>query len=130
MDTSDEAKHVVLGCKMVLAASSEYFRARLLSDLEDGAKEFSLVVEEGEADAALAVIQTMYTGIPEGLSASELVTMWKVADRLQATSAAIYTKTLCEMELDLDTVMMVRGKAWCNPKVGLDVVVCLGLLPC
>ena len=64
----EEPKHRIPCSKVVLAAHSAYFKARLLSELEDGAEEFSLVVDEGEADAALAVIQTMYTGIPEGIA--------------------------------------------------------------
>ena len=93
---------------MVVAAHSAYFKTRLLSDLEEGAKELPLVVEVGEADAALAVIQTMYTGIPEGVTPAQLVTMWKIADRLQATSAAMCVEALCAKELDWETATMVR----------------------
>ena len=110
VNDSAETKHVVPCCKVMLAAGSEYFRTWLSSDLEDGANDFFLVVEEGESDAALAVVQTMYTGIPEGVSAAKLVTMWKIADQLQATSATIYIEALCSVELDWETALMVRGR--------------------
>ena len=106
-----EAEHVIPCSKAVLASHSEYFRTRLLSEMEAGATEFPLLVEDGEADAALAVIQTMYTGIPEDVTAAKLVTMWRIADRLQATSAALCVKALCGMDLDWDTSLMVRSKS-------------------
>jgi hypothetical protein len=103
-----EAKHTIPCSKAVLAAQAEYFRARLLSDLDDGAKEVSLVVEEGEADAALAVIQAMYTGIADDVHTAELVTMWKIADRLQAsTTAALCMEALCAKDWDWDTALLV-----------------------
>ena len=104
-----EVKYDIPCSKAVLAAHSEYFRGRLLSDLEHGATEFPLFVEEGEADAGLAVVKIMYTGLLEDVTAAELVTMWKIADRLQATSAALCVKALCAMDLDWDTCMMVRS---------------------
>ena len=126
-DGCEEAKHVVPCSKVVLAGGSEYFKARLLSELEDGSKDFPLVVEDGEADAALAVLQTMYTGISEGTTAAKLVTMWKNADRLQATSAAMCIEALSTMDLDWDTAMMVRAmsKHSCLPVP----VCCSAVLP-
>jgi hypothetical protein len=103
----EEAKHSIPCSKVVLAAQSEYFRTRLLSELDADAKELSLVVEEGEAEAALAVIQAMYTGIADDVLPAKLVTMWKIADRLQATIAAMCVDALCSMELDWDTALVV-----------------------
>jgi hypothetical protein len=102
-----EAKHTIPCSKAVLAAQAEYFRARLLSDLDDGAEEVSLVVEEGEADAALAVIQAMYIGMADDVPLAELVTMWKIADRLQAaTTAALCVEALCATrEWDWDAAL-------------------------
>jgi hypothetical protein len=102
-----EAKHSIPCSKAVLAAQAEYFMTRLLSELDDGAKDVSLVVEEGEADAALAVIQAMYTGIADDVTAAQLVTMWKIADRLQANVAAMCVDELCSKGLDWDTALMV-----------------------
>lgn len=104
----EEAKHVVHYSKVLLAAHSDYFRARLLSGLEDGAQDFPLIVEEGEADAALSVIRSMYTGSFGDATTADLVVMWKVADRLQASSAALCVKALCAMDLDWETAIMVR----------------------
>jgi hypothetical protein len=105
----DKAKHIVPCSKAVLAAQAEYFRTRLLSDLDDGAEDVSIIVEEGEADAALAVIQSMYTGIADDVPTAELVTMWKIADRLQAAStAALCVEALCAKDWDWDAALLVR----------------------
>jgi hypothetical protein len=104
----EEAKHIVLCSKAVLAAQAEYFRTRLLSDLDDGAGDVSIIVEEGEADAALAVIQSMYTGIADDVPTAELVTMWKIADMLQAAStAAMCVEALCAKGWDWDAALLV-----------------------
>jgi hypothetical protein len=105
----EKAEHILPCSKTLLAGQSEYFRTQLLSDLGDGgSNELSLVVEEGEADAALAVIKAMYMGIGDGVSTAELVTMWKIADRLQAANTcAMCVEALCAKDLDWDTALMV-----------------------
>jgi hypothetical protein len=103
-----EAKHIVPCSKAVLAAQAEYFRTQLLSELDDVAKDVSLVVEEGEADAALAVIQAMHIGIADDVPTAELVTMWKIADRLQAAAAAtLCVEALCAKGLDWEAALLV-----------------------
>jgi hypothetical protein len=105
----EEAKHVVPCSRVILATKANYFGTLLLSDMYEGGGAVSLVVGEGEADSALAVLQTMYTErIAQDVTAAELVTMWKIADRLQATFAFLYVKALCAVELDWDTAVMVR----------------------
>jgi ribosomal protein S25 len=97
------AKHIIPCSKTLLAGQAEYFRTQLLSDLDDGGTgDVSLVVEEGEADAALAVLKALYMGIADDLPTAELVTMWRIADRLQAANtAAMCVEALCAKEFGL-----------------------------
>jgi hypothetical protein len=110
------AKHIIPSSKTLLAGQAEYFRTQLLSDLDDGAtSDMSLIVDEGEADAALAVIKAMYMGIADDVPTAELVAMWKIADRLQApTTAAMCVEALCTKDLDWNTALLVSG----HPSIG------------
>jgi hypothetical protein len=103
----EEAKHIRVGCaKFILAARSAYFKTLLESDMYTGDKELLLVVEEGEADAALAVIKAMY-GIADDVTAAQFVTMWKIADRLQADIADLCVKALRAKDMEWDTALSV-----------------------
>jgi hypothetical protein len=108
-----EAKHAVPCSKAVLAANSAYFSTHLLSDMYDGGSAVSLVVGEGEADSALAVLRAMYTQrMAQDVTAAELVTMWKIADHLQATPASLCLLSLRTIALDWDAAVMVsRSRA-------------------
>ena len=72
--------------------------------------ESRLVVGPGEADAAAAVIKSIYCGIPKHASVTELVLMCKLADRLQATSTEMFIQALAKLPVadwDWETAMMV-----------------------
>jgi hypothetical protein len=96
--TANQAVRYTVPCsKGILSGASEYFRTRLLSELEEGATVLPLVVGEGEAEAALAVIKSMYQGLPEDATVSQLVSMYKLADRLQATSMGMIADALVQL---------------------------------
>ena len=95
---ASQAITVTIPCsKALLSAGSEYFRTRLLSELEDGATTFPLLVGVGEADAAVAVIKSMYEGLPGDATVAQLVLMYKSADRLQATSMGLIAEALLQL---------------------------------
>ena len=106
----EEPKHALPCSRAILAAGSAYFKARFASDLEKGAVEFPLVVGAGEADAAAAVIKSIYCGVPEDATTAQLVFMCKIADRLQANSTELYVKALADLpagKWDWETAVMV-----------------------
>jgi hypothetical protein len=95
---SKQVLRFTLPCsKVLLSGGSEYFKTRLLSDLEEGATVFPLVVGDGEAEAAMAVIRSMYEGLPEDATVTQLLLMYKLADRLQATSMRVIAEALVKL---------------------------------
>jgi hypothetical protein len=103
--------------KALLSAASEYFRTRLLSELEEGATVFPLVVGHGEAEAAMAVIKSIYEGLPEDATVPQLVLMYKLADRLQATSTGLIAEALVQLPAEAwswEDIIMVGYKADVN----------------
>ena len=112
--TQPAIKFTIPCSKGILAAGSLYFKTRFLSDLEEGVTEFPLLVGEGEADAAFAVIRSMYEGLPEDATVPQLILMYKVADRLQATSTGVIAEALTQLPCEAWTwedVIMVRSHA-------------------
>jgi hypothetical protein len=109
-----QALKFTLPCsKALLSGGSEYFKTRLLSDLEEGATVFPLVVGDGEAEAAMAVIKSMYKGIPEDATIPQLVLMYKLADRLQATSIGLIAEVLVQLPAEAwswEDVIMVGSE--------------------
>jgi hypothetical protein len=111
IDEPPAAKYVIPAHRFCLAAGSGYFSTRLVSDFHEN-DIFMLKVAPGEADAAHAVLQSLYTGsLPaEKASAAELVVLYKVADRLQARciSALVNALVLLTMaDWDWDAAMLV-----------------------
>ena len=103
-------KYSVRSTKLLLASASEYFKAELSSYTEEEAPSINFVVEPGQADAAHAVLEAFYKGIPSDATPAQLIAMWQVADRIQASNAHLYIESLCKVPLDWATVLMVR---WC-----------------
>ena len=95
-----------------------YFRTRLLSDMEtDNPSELVLTVDPGEVDAAVAVIGAMYDKVPEVLTACQLVSVWKLADHLQAHNTDLWVQKLIAMEMDWETALLVSlWESWANQK--------------
>jgi hypothetical protein len=100
-------KYSVHTTKLLLACASEYFKAELTSFVNKEAPEIAIVVEQGQADAAYAVLEAFYKGVPQDATPAQLIAMWQVADRIQANNAHLYIESLCKMALDWDTVLLV-----------------------
>ena len=115
-----QAKELLLPCSSaILAAGSEYFHTRLLSELEqEGRIELTLVVGPDEADIASAVIQSLYTGLPPDASVKQLLRIFIMADQLQATSADLCVEALQQLPLDawswedVIEVRLISGPLW------------------
>ena len=110
-DAQQPVKITIPCSKAILIGGSEYFKTRFMSTIEKGATEFPLMVGAGEAEAAVAVFRSMYEGLPEDATVCQLILMFKVADRLQATSTGLIAEALIQMPARAWTwedVLMVR----------------------
>ena len=106
-------KHEVPASRIILAAASGYFKARFTPGFAEGPSNssYELDVGPGEADAAKAVLRSIYTGkVPEQASVPELICFYKMADRLQTTTVTLIVKALTNLELsdwEWDAVILV-----------------------
>ena len=117
---AQNCKHEIHVSRIILAAGSGYFSTRFASGLSSSSSNntYDLVVGPGEADAAKAVLQSIYTGkAPEQASLSEMILMFKMADRLQTSTMATFLEALTSQDIsdwDWDAVVLVRAIWACS----------------
>ena len=115
-----ELKHSIPCSAAILSAGSEYFKTALLTLLREKSAMLPLIVNSGEADAALEVVKSFYTGSSPSASVTELVLMCKVGDRLQASTTPLFIEALVQLPLDgwkWDDVIMVSLPCVCHVSI-------------
>jgi hypothetical protein len=108
-------KHILPVSRIILAGGSGYFKTRFTSGIGSASGiSYELEVEPGEADAARAVLKSFYTGKvpePEQASFTDLILMFKMADRLQANLLPKLVEAMTSLDLSLwdwEAVVLVR----------------------